>query len=155
MTALPPCPTSCDADCTAPCHEIHTVNIHKRGHQPHGCEDIRRAIAAAVSRYENAITWNVSCLGCAVILDGCYDETCHREQAEEKLAAVRALADQLGDRSDEPPVPGRPSDRRLMEPLRRMLLAILDGPDVPPEPAACDMDPLFDLSEIPLEGNPR
>jgi hypothetical protein len=48
--------------------------------------------------------------------------------------AVRKLAGQLGDRTNEPPHPdpflaGKVSDRRLMEPLRRMLLEILDGPE--------------------------
>jgi len=44
-----------------------------------------------------------------------------------KLAAVRALAENLGDRSkDLNRLP--PTDRRLMEPLRRMLLEILDAP---------------------------
>ena len=53
----------------------------------------------------------------------------------DKLVAIRTLADQLGDRSGEPaalapevrvhlPV----SDRRVVEPIRRMLLEILDGP---------------------------
>jgi hypothetical protein len=43
-----------------------------------------------------------------------------------KLAEIRELAESLGDRSSEPP--GPVSDRRLMEPLRRMLLEILDRP---------------------------
>lgn len=49
-TTLPPCPTPCDADCELGadgCHEAHEVPSH-RGHQPHGCLDIRRAIAEAV-----------------------------------------------------------------------------------------------------------
>lgn len=58
-----------------------------------------------------------------------------RKAAEAKLAAVRELALALSDRSNEPLDPslppghaGRYSDRRLMEPLRRMLLEILDRP---------------------------
>jgi hypothetical protein len=89
---------------------------------------------AVAARYENAITWNTSCLGCATLLDSCYDETCRREQAEAKLAAVRDLVRQLGDRSNEPALPAPEvkvhlplSDRRIVEPLRRMLLEILDG----------------------------
>ena len=49
-----------------------------------------------------------------------------RRAAEAKLAEIRELAESLGDRSDEPA--GPVSDRRLMEPLRRMLLEILDRP---------------------------
>lgn len=45
--ALPPCPTPCDDDCDAECHEIHGTH-ERRAHQPWACEDIRRAIAAAV-----------------------------------------------------------------------------------------------------------
>ena len=47
----------------------------------------------------------------------------------DKLVAVRALADSLGDRSAEPRDRTMPSDRRLMEPLRRLLLRILEGSD--------------------------
>lgn len=79
------------------------------------------------ARVDNAIDWQTSCLNCATLLDSCYAETVRREQAEEKLAAVRALAEALGDRSTEPRERTLPSDRRLMEPLRRMLLEILDG----------------------------
>jgi len=50
-------------------------------------------------------------------------------ELEQQLARVREIADALGDRTDEPVVDGRPTDRRLMAPLRRMLLAILDGTD--------------------------
>jgi hypothetical protein len=47
---LPPCPTLCDADCEAECHEVHVPDHgNKRGHQPHGCQDIREAIAAAIA----------------------------------------------------------------------------------------------------------
>ena len=49
------------------------------------------------------------------------------EVVEAKLAEVRELALALGDRSDEP-ADDRPTDRRLMEPLRRGLLAIVDRP---------------------------
>jgi hypothetical protein len=50
---LPPCPTPCDDDCELNpdgCHESHIPDHgNKRGHQPHGCLEIRRAIAAAVA----------------------------------------------------------------------------------------------------------
>jgi hypothetical protein len=52
----------------------------------------------------------------------------------DKICAVRALADELGDRSGEG-VPAAPlvkvhlpvSDRRIVDPIRRMLLEILEG----------------------------
>jgi transcriptional regulator with XRE-family HTH domain len=44
----------------------------------------------------------------------------------EKLVKIRAFADSLGDRSNEP-CGGRPSDRRVVAPIQRMLYAILDG----------------------------
>lgn len=97
---------------------------------------VRRLIAGAIAVYENAITWNTSCLGCATLLDSCYGETTRREQAEAKLAAVADLARQLGDRSNEPAFPAQlvkvhlpMSDRRIVEPIRRMLLEILEGTD--------------------------
>lgn len=52
-----------------------------------------------------------------------------------KLGRIRDLTELIGDRSGEPipprgghPVRIAPSDRRVIDPLRRMLLAILDGP---------------------------
>lgn len=33
---VPTCPTPCDADCVAPCHEGHQV-VWKREHQPKDC----------------------------------------------------------------------------------------------------------------------
>jgi hypothetical protein len=48
---LPPCPTPCDDDCELNpdgCHESHEVPSH-RGHQPHGCHEIRVAIAGWVA----------------------------------------------------------------------------------------------------------
>ena len=45
------CPTPCDEDCElrpGGCHESH-LPAYKRGHQPHGCDDIRLAIDAAVA----------------------------------------------------------------------------------------------------------
>jgi hypothetical protein len=95
---------------------------------------VRRLIAGAVGAYENAITWNTCCLSCATLLDSCYAETTRREQAEAKLAAVAELARQLGDRSSEPALPAPLvkvhlplSDRRIVEPIRRRLLEILEG----------------------------
>jgi len=49
-------------------------------------EDLR----AKVARYENAITWNTSCLACPAVLDSVYAETCRAEAAEGKLAAFRS-----------------------------------------------------------------
>jgi len=46
----------------------------------------------------------------------------------DKIVKVRQLAESLGDRTDEPQG-GRPSDRRVVEPIQRMLYAILDGTD--------------------------
>ena len=51
---LPPCPTPCDPDCDADCHEAHQVPS-RRGHQPHGCEEIRRAILARAVLMAEAI----------------------------------------------------------------------------------------------------
>ena len=48
-SSLPPCPTPCDPDCEAECHEVHNVT-YKRGHQPHGCLEVREAIATTVER---------------------------------------------------------------------------------------------------------
>lgn len=48
--ALPPCPTPCDPDCDAECHEVHVPDHgNKRVHQPHGCHEIRVAIAGWVT----------------------------------------------------------------------------------------------------------
>ena len=52
---LPPCPTPCEADCGAQCHEAHAV-ASKRGHQPHGCHEIRVAIAGWVMAERTRIT---------------------------------------------------------------------------------------------------
>lgn len=41
--------------------------------------------------YENAITWNTSCLGCAAKMDQDYALTMRAEQAEERLAALRSV----------------------------------------------------------------
>jgi len=52
VSDLPQCPTPCDDDCELRpdgCHEEHQVP-GKRGHQPHGCQDIRVAIGAAAAR---------------------------------------------------------------------------------------------------------
>jgi hypothetical protein len=49
---LPPCPTPCDDDCElnpGGCHEEHEVPSH-RGHQPHGCHEIRVAMAEYAAR---------------------------------------------------------------------------------------------------------
>jgi hypothetical protein len=52
--------------------------------------DRAAAAEAKLAEYENAITWNTSCTSCARVLDSSYAETVRREQAEAKLAAVRA-----------------------------------------------------------------
>ena len=41
--------------------------------------------------YENAITWNTSCLSCPAVLDSSIRETFRREQAEGKLAEIRRV----------------------------------------------------------------
>lgn len=46
---------------------------------------------AAVARYENTITWNTTCHGCAGLLDASYAETRRAEQAEAAIARVREL----------------------------------------------------------------
>jgi hypothetical protein len=52
--------------------------------------EMAQAVADAVSAaYENAISWDTSCLACAGTLDSAYTETVRREQAEAKLAALR------------------------------------------------------------------
>lgn len=38
--------------------------------------------------YENAITWNTTCLSCSAVLDSSIRETFRREAAEAKLAAI-------------------------------------------------------------------
>lgn len=49
------------------------------------------AAEAQLAAYENAITWDTSCLGCATILDSAIKETFRRETAEEKLAEAREI----------------------------------------------------------------
>ena len=44
-----------------------------------------------LGEYEDAITWNTTCISCARVLDSAYAETVRREQAEGKLAAVRSV----------------------------------------------------------------
>lgn len=63
--------------------------------------------------------------------DGGCKYTREREElaaARAKLAAVRELAGSMGDRSGEAR-DSRPSDRRVVAPIQRMLYAILDGTD--------------------------
>ena len=48
--------------------------------------------------YENAITWNTTCLSCSAVLDSSVRETFRREQAEEKLTAIR---DYCCERTDD------------------------------------------------------
>jgi hypothetical protein len=56
---------------------------------------VTAALLAEVGRrlyeYENAITWNTGCLGCAAKLDQDYALTMRAEQAEATLAAIRSL----------------------------------------------------------------
>ena len=48
--------------------------------------------------YENTITWNTTCLSCSAVLDSSVRETFRREQAEEKLTAIR---DYCCERTDD------------------------------------------------------
>lgn len=52
------------------------------------------ALRARVRDYENAITWNVTCLNCSSLLDSGYRETARAEQAEQRLARIRDIATQ-------------------------------------------------------------
>jgi len=52
------------------------------------------AAEAKVLEYENAITWNTTCLSCSAVLDSAIAETFRREQAEAKLAATAAYCRQ-------------------------------------------------------------
>ena len=55
--------------------------------------EMAQAVADAVSAaYENAISWDTSCLACAGTLDGAYAETVRREAAEAKLDTLRTRA---------------------------------------------------------------
>ncbi len=47
-------------------------------------------LSRRVMEYENAVTWNTSCLSCPAVLDSAYAETVCREKAEATLAAVLA-----------------------------------------------------------------
>ena len=51
-------------------------------------------LRTALAEYENAITWDTTCLNCAHLLDQCYAETRRAEQAEERGQRIRALADE-------------------------------------------------------------
>lgn len=48
------CPTLCDDDCDAPCHEVHAIP-RKRGHEPAACPATLHALADAVDTL--ADTW--------------------------------------------------------------------------------------------------
>ena len=52
-----------------------------------------RYAEAKTRGYENAITWNTSCLSCAAVLDSCIAETTRREAAEAQSAGLQALLD--------------------------------------------------------------
>lgn len=99
---LPPCPTPCDPDCDAECHEEHLL-LWKRGHQPHGCHEIRVAIAGWVTVERERIRQRlVSCPACGEIHaeyhpEGYYD---HPNKAPWRAAGPNALAfldELLGD----------------------------------------------------------
>ena len=48
---------------------------------------------ARVADYENGISWNVTCTGCAKLLDRCYDETVRAEKAESALRQALGWVD--------------------------------------------------------------
>jgi len=59
-----------------------------------GWRERAEAAEAKVLEYENAITWNTTCLSCSAVLDSAIAETFRREQAEAKLAATAAYCRQ-------------------------------------------------------------
>lgn len=66
---------------------------HARPQPPEAFQEALAAVRemrARITAYENAITWNTSCLACATVLDSCIRETERAERAEEALAGATA-----------------------------------------------------------------
>lgn len=89
-------------------------------------EAVAAATAATAAKYDNAINWQTSCLNCATLLDSCYAETCRREQAEEKVTAVRAVAERWAAQAPADDW-GESMATTVQADAGRMLLGILDG----------------------------
>jgi hypothetical protein len=70
-----------------------------------GQRDKARAEVAALREkirgYENAITWDTSCVRCATVLDSMYAETVRAETAEATVERVRAWMRVEGDSTDD------------------------------------------------------
>jgi hypothetical protein len=97
----PPCPTPCDADCEAGCHEVH-AEPHKRGHQPHGCHEIRVAIAGWVTVERERIRY------LAVEHSATYDERSPCDCGRVDCTALIRSRVPFADLITEPPTEGPP-----------------------------------------------
>jgi len=76
------------------CEPVAPVPAFAPGEAVSAEKERAEAAEAKVLEYENAITWNTTCLSCSAVLDSAIAETFRREQAEAKLAATAAYCRQ-------------------------------------------------------------
>lgn len=92
-------------------------------------------VARRVGEYENAITWNTSCLGCAEKLDRDYALTVRAEAAEAKLAEIRSRTKDW-TQSSVPAGDWHPTQtHKVMGECGRAILAIISGEQSAPPTA--------------------
>jgi hypothetical protein len=79
---------------------IWPFNIHYRGKRTRDREIMRlrsdlETARAALADYENTISWETTCHGCARLLDRCVEADQRREQAEAELTRIRAALNDM------------------------------------------------------------
>lgn len=123
---------------------------------PASSEELER-LRKQVAHYENAITWDTTCHGCAAHLDAAYAETVRAGQAEATVARVAAFRDYLATATADT------ETGALLLKVAVSLRDVLDGEHVPAarrwteeelaaarargRQRAADMEDLFDDGE--------
>lgn len=116
MTTLPPCPTLCDPDCEAECHEVHVPDHgNKRTHQPWACQGIREAILATATAIAQSLA------------DPAAVEAMEEVSRKVMLAGINEVADEvMGRRLRELESAVRTSERKRITALAETFNATYD-----------------------------